>query len=200
MKTPYKLLLLTALVVLAGAVALMCNKSASADDQLPLSLRNTWALSFWGFSGFGFNEFTPLLSDRDIAQIPDTNIGGERAAVVCKRHRMVCSSLWAGIMAAGRNPLHPVSWEHPHRGSWMGAGLYLLWCESRFNPNAYNNSPPWGARGIAQITRKWQPQISDDLAFDPVFSARYAGYHMARTNDGVDWPECNRIVRELVGR
>ena len=196
MQTPYKLLVLTALAVIAGVIVLMCNKPASAESKLPQT--SAWTASFWDISDFGSNEFMLSLDDQDIAQIPDTNIGGERATTVCLRHRLVCNSLWSGIVAAGKNPLHPVSWEQPDRGSWIGAGLYLLWCESRFDPNAYNNSPPWGARGIAQITRMWT-SIPDDLAFDPVFSARYAGYHMARTNDGVDWPECNRVVRDLRG-
>lgn len=160
---------------------------------------NPWRTSvFQSLNTYGMSPLIPRLNNQDIASIPDTNIGGEHASVVCRRHREVCSALWSGIVAAGQNPLHPVSWEQPHRGSWMGAGLYLLWCESRFNPNAYNNSPRWGARGIAQITRRWT-NISDDLAFDPIFSARYAGYHMVRINDGVDWPECNRVVRELRG-
>ena len=181
---------------MAGVIALVCNKSAQAEGEVPR--RGVWTSSFWELNGFGFYSVSPLLHNRDIAQIPDTNIGGERAAKVCSRHLLVCSALWSGIVAAGQNPLHPVSWEQPHRGSWIGAGLYLLWCESRFNPNAYNDSPSWGARGIAQITRFWT-NIPDNLAFDPVFSARYAGYHMVRTNDGVDWPECNRLVRELKG-
>ena len=161
---------------------------------------NPWRqVMFQSLNSYGMSPLIPRLSDKEIARIPDTNIGGERAYVICKQHREVCSALWSGIVSAGKNPLHPVSWEQPHRGSWMGAGLWLLWCESRFNPNAYNNSPPWGARGLAQITRLWQPHITDDLAFDPIFSARYAGYHMVRTDDGIDWPECNRIVRELRG-
>lgn len=74
--------------------------------------------------------------------------------------------------------------------------LSLLFTESGYNPKAYNN----GDRGIAQISRVWNPQITDEQAYDPNFAIPWAAKTLRDNLDyyGGDW---NRAIAAYnVGR
>ena len=45
--------------------------------------------------------------------------------------------------------------------------LNLAHCESRFTPTAFNPTNKSNDRGIYQISKRWHPEVSDDVAYDP---------------------------------
>ena len=68
----------------------------------------------------------------------------------------------------------------------------MLWCESRFGPDAYAEGYVGGtfnrARGIAQIGDAWWP-VTDAEAFDWRWSVRWLAEADERTSKAV-YPEC----------
>ncbi len=45
--------------------------------------------------------------------------------------------------------------------------LNLAHCESRFTPTAFNPTNNSNDRGIYQISKRWHPEVSDDVAYSP---------------------------------
>jgi len=59
-------------------------------------------------------------------------------------------------------------------------------CESNLNPNAINiNKDGSKDRGLYQINSKWHPEVSDEEAFDPVFSIKF--FCKAYKEGHLDW-------------
>lgn len=56
----------------------------------------------------------------------------------------------------------------------------LVYSESRWNPNADNGDD----RGLVQINRKYNPDITDAQAFDPEFALRFAA---KKISEGKEW-------------
>lgn len=64
----------------------------------------------------------------------------------------------------------------------------LLDSESKWNPDAYNAKTQ--DRGIAQISRIWHPEVTDECAFDAECSMRWTAQRLL---DGYsyEWSVCN---------
>ena len=62
----------------------------------------------------------------------------------------------------------------------------LVFYESRWDPNVDNGYD----RGLVQINRKWNPEVSDAEAFDPEFSLRFAAEKIKNGKES-SWVVCN---------
>jgi hypothetical protein len=73
-------------------------------------------------------------------------------------------------------------------------------CESSLNPTAVGDThltcpmtgQPIRSRGIVQIADCYHPNVSDDQAFDPDFSAEFMAQKFSEGKQGL-W-SCSRIV------
>ena len=64
--------------------------------------------------------------------------------------------------------------------------------ESKFNPEAKNtNSDGSKDRGLYQINNKWHPEVSDEQAFDPIFSTHF--FCKAFKEGHLDWWDATEI-------
>jgi len=73
----------------------------------------------------------------------------------------------------------------------------VLFQESQFNPRAVNEGS--GDYGIAQISRKWHPEVTEEQAFDPTFAIPFAARLLAE--DTKHFNDLNRGVAAYnVGR
>ena len=111
-----------------------------------------------------------------------------------------CVQTDAALLTAGVNPagVYPPSWEWSERISNRQAALRIVYCESRFRPGAFNpytaEGDYWGARGLAQVTERWFPEVADEQAYSPAWSLAFVARALA---DGVLhrlWPECRRAM------
>jgi len=73
----------------------------------------------------------------------------------------------------------------------------ILLCESNLNPNAYNYDKGAHARGIAQITRKYHPEVSDVQAYNPAWSLWWAINVWYAGNTKKEW-SCYEIVNKQI--
>ena len=62
----------------------------------------------------------------------------------------------------------------------------LVWSESKWDPNKDNGDD----RGLVQINRYFNPGVTDEQAFDPEFSLRFAAQKIAEGNEYL-WTVCN---------
>jgi len=59
--------------------------------------------------------------------------------------------------------------------------------ESRLNPKAYNWDNGAEARGLAQITKKYHPEVSDVQAYNPWFSIAWGIDVFVKGNAAKEW-------------
>lgn len=82
---------------------------------------------------------------------------------------------------------------------WPSYLKRLINCESRWNPNTTNvhgNNPSTSKdRGLLQINSHWHSEITDEQAYSPEWSVRWA---IKMINDGKQgqWA-CDRIIRHV---
>lgn len=70
----------------------------------------------------------------------------------------------------------------------------ILICESNLRPDAYNYDKGAHARGIAQITRKYHPEVSDAQAYNPAWSLWWSINVWYAGNAKKEW-NCYEIVK-----
>ena len=86
-----------------------------------------------------------------------------------------------GVIASGtaRKLFKKRIWEAAHRAEvpalWLCRQINL---ESGFDPAAVGNVDPRD-RGLAQINSYWHPDVSDEEAFNPVFSINWSADYLA---------------------
>jgi len=74
--------------------------------------------------------------------------------------------------------------------------LRVAKCESNFDTKAINiNSDGSRDRGLFQINDKFHPEVSDEQAFDPIFSTRF--FCKAFKNGHLDWWNATRNCWDL---
>lgn len=69
--------------------------------------------------------------------------------------------------------------------------LKVAKCESNLNTKAINvNTDGKRDRGLFQINEKWHPEVTDEQAFDPIFSTRF--FCKAFKNGNLSWWNATR--------
>lgn len=74
--------------------------------------------------------------------------------------------------------------------------LRVAKCESNLDPKAVNiNTDGSRDRGLFQINSKWHPGVSDEQAFDPIFSTRF--FYKAFKAGHLDWWNATKSCWDL---
>ncbi len=111
----------------------------------------------------------------------------------------ICQVAWIAIESQGLDPIAP----HPDQMQFcgtdqgcisnIGAVMRLLYCESSYKPNAYNEGYVQGAwnesRGIAQIGNGWVHIATDEQAYNWVWSVIWVASDYTRSSKRW-YPEC----------
>lgn len=111
----------------------------------------------------------------------------------------ICKVAWVAIENQNLDPIAP----HPDQKQFcntekgclsnIASVMKLLWCESRYTPNAYAEGYVQGtwneARGIAQIGNGWVHIATDEQAYDWVWSVTWVASDYTRSSKRW-YPEC----------
>jgi hypothetical protein len=170
--------------ILAGALgALAADILVDNKIQLPKKVNNELVLGSLG--GLFFGALAGYLADGNVIAAFSAGFGGTEfvANLVNKR---VKTQTEEEVME------QIIRWVAKEEGVDPDLAVRVARCENpRLDPKAVNiNKDGSRDRGLFQINSKWHPEVTDEQAFDPVFSTRF--FCKAVKEGHLDWWNATR--------
>jgi len=170
--------------ILAGALgALAADILVDNKIQLPKKINDELLLG--SFGGLIFGALAGYFADGNMIAAFSAGFGGtEFAANLVKR--TANNSQQEIIME------QIIRWVAKEEGIDPDLAVRVARCENqKLDPKAVNiNKDGSRDRGLFQINDKWHPEVTDEQAFDPVFSTRF--FCKAVKEGHLDWWNASR--------
>jgi hypothetical protein len=170
--------------ILAGALgALAADILVDNKIQLPKKVNTELVLGSLG--GLFFGALAGFLADGNFVAAFSAGFGGTEF-VANLVNRRVKTQTEEEVME------QIIRWVAKEEGVDPDLAVRVARCEnSRLDPKAVNiNKDGSRDRGLFQINSKWHPEVTDEQAFDPVFSTRF--FCKAVKEGHLDWWSATR--------
>jgi hypothetical protein len=170
--------------ILAGALgALAADILVDNKIQLPKKVNNELVLGSLG--GLFFGALAGFFADGNVIAAFSAGFGGTEF-IANLVNRRVKTQTEEEVME------QIIRWVAKEEGVDPDLAVRVARCENpRLDPKAVNiNKDGSRDRGLFQINSKWHPEVTDEQAFDPVFSTRF--FCKAVKEGHLDWWNATR--------